>query len=292
MTKAPPLDIYPPLLNTPCPWASTRADLLALWECTSTGAITTRTSLPDGFAHDDTVHQHTFFDAADSRRHGPRDDENDMHGSLNTFGYSPYTLSYYIDAIKSLPGFGSSINSKKENRERKNNDGNGNSKWVIVSVTGTPNDVVRSYSMLCDLAAEFPRAPRVAMEVNLSCPNIFGAPPPAYTEEGLVAYLGALRCVAVGNDGEDSIIDGAIRPRPPRLPIGIKTPPYTYVGQFEAFVRGLSREESAGVVDFVVATNTLGGCLVLGSNGVEQEGPVLPGEGIGGMAARDWATSS
>ena len=41
--------------------------------------------------------------------------------------------------------------------------------------------------------------------------------------------------------------------------IGIKTPPYTYLGQFQAVVDALATAPSA--IDFVTACNTLGTCF-------------------------------
>ena len=60
------LEIYPPLLNSSSPWATTVEDIQALYDCEYTGAVTTRTSLLEGFNHDPAVHQHVFFPAGRS----------------------------------------------------------------------------------------------------------------------------------------------------------------------------------------------------------------------------------
>ena len=56
------LNIDPPLLNSASPWATTFEDIKELYNCPYTGAVTTRTSLLEGFSHDDAVHQHCFFE--------------------------------------------------------------------------------------------------------------------------------------------------------------------------------------------------------------------------------------
>lgn len=93
------------------------------------------------------------------------------------------------------------------------------------------------------------------MEINLSCPNIPGSPPPAYSAS-LTRYLAELP--------------------EPVIPIGIKTPPYTYSDQFTCLVRAL--EPFAGRISFITATNTLGSCVVY-----NEDGEAVPG-GMGGMA--------
>ncbi|KAL2411117.1 hypothetical protein ABEF95_004264 [Exophiala dermatitidis] len=55
------LKIDPPLLNSACPWATTLEDIKALYDSPYTGAVTIRTSLLEGFSHDDSIHQYTFF---------------------------------------------------------------------------------------------------------------------------------------------------------------------------------------------------------------------------------------
>jgi dihydroorotate dehydrogenase (fumarate) len=82
----------------------------------------------------------------------------------------------------------------------------------------------------------------------------------------------------------------------PRLPFGLKTPPYTHSTEFETLIGALLRSstkrspEGQCPVSFITATNTLGSCLVFSTpDGSEMEplqtGTVaLPGSGLGGMA--------
>jgi dihydroorotate dehydrogenase (fumarate) len=84
----------------------------------------------------------------------------------------------------------------------------------------------------------------------------------------------------------------------PRIPFGLKTPPYTYSSQFKELISALVRttEGVGGTVSdvsFITATNTLGSCVVFGQAGVEPGltsssvasfETVLPGSGIGGLA--------
>ncbi|KAJ2899621.1 uncharacterized protein MKZ38_002936 [Zalerion maritima] len=280
MTSPPPLVFFPPLLNAACPWATSQSDLLALWTCPSTGAITTRTSLPQGFAHDPSMHQHLFFSpVSHASKPGtlsaPEDSSSDSTSttttttttaSLNTFGYSPHTLSTYLSFLFSLP-------SPPASR-----DGNRKSKLALVSVTGDPTAVCESYRIITSSLPSAPRGMSLAMEINLSCPNIPSSPPPAYTSSGLVSFLGPLATAASAVSSESGV----------RIPIGVKTPPYTHASQFAALLDGLAAEGCARV-SFVTATNTLGGCLVLDGDGNPSEDaserkPALPGEGIGGMA--------
>ncbi|KKY33657.1 putative dihydroorotate oxidase [Diaporthe ampelina] len=115
------------------------------------------------------------------------------------------------------------------------------------------------------------------MEINLSCPNIPDKPPPAYNGDSLNSYLTALQ-------------ELASKPNVPRIPFGLKTPPYThateYVELFSA-LKSSAQQDPGGVcpVSFITATNTLGSCLVLTDPGVKvSSDPALPGLGIGGMA--------
>ena len=61
-----PLNFNPPLLNSANPWATTKEDLQALYDCPSTGALTIRTSVLGGFQHDDQIHQYRIFGNGES----------------------------------------------------------------------------------------------------------------------------------------------------------------------------------------------------------------------------------
>lgn len=108
------------------------------------------------------------------------------------------------------------------------------------------------------------------MEINLSCPNIAGKPPPAYSKEELLKYLMPL------NDA-DSGVWGTIE-------VGIKTPPYTYQTQFEELVSALlESSKDRCPISFITATNTLGSSLVL-SGSLTPTLNSSTGTGIGGLA--------
>ncbi|KAJ4006101.1 dihydroorotate dehydrogenase [Fusarium irregulare] len=262
----PQLFINPPLLNSATPWATDLKDLMGIALSPSTGAITTRTSLINGFNHQHAQHQYLFFNPASmdpdkgtsSDQTPPKDPTVEARGnlgfdddtsektrksystgSLNTLGYSPIPLDGYLDMLNEIA-------RRLPNLK----------KTFIVSVTGSPEDIQESYRRIENASRDVPFP--LAMEVNLSCPNIPGAPPPAYDGAALERYLSLL-------------------PQHPSLPIGIKTPPYTHHGQFVRVIQTL--QKAASSISFITATNTLGSCLVLQSDGSSQ----LPGTGIGGM---------
>ncbi|KAG7121235.1 hypothetical protein HYQ44_004115 [Verticillium longisporum] len=206
----PELTITPPLLNSANPWATTLEDLQAIFDSPHTAAITTRTTLLDGFEHDDAVHQYAFFSpttslASSSARQrakgesAPAINPQEHAATVNNLGYSPYPLSKYLAFLKKIH---KTVDKKSPQHL----------KPIIVSVTGTPQEIRRCYDRLDAFQDEVPNL-TIAMEINLSCPNIADAPPPAYTAAGLKAYLDVL-------------------PAAPDLPVGIKTPPYTYATQF------------------------------------------------------------
>ncbi|KAL2044347.1 hypothetical protein N7G274_003052 [Stereocaulon virgatum] len=262
--------IDPPLLNSANPWATTKADLQALYDCPYTGAITTRTSVEGGFGHNDTIHQYCFFDDKDHRvKHhsvngatqSPITTPEGSTSSLNTLGYSPISVQLYLDIISSI------IRTSETP-----------AKPVIFSVTGTPEETVSYYRLLYAaqdrLSIETAANVTFMMEINLSCPNIAGKPPPAYSKAALLEYL----------DGFSNLFSEDMESPPPLL-IGIKTPPYTYQTQFDEIISALLDhcKGDRSLITFITATNTLGNCLLLDSTAA----PALnssTGTGIGGLA--------
>ncbi|KAH7324516.1 hypothetical protein B0I35DRAFT_424366 [Stachybotrys elegans] len=248
MAPPPKLSFHPPLLNSACPWATGIEDLRQLLQCPSTGAVTTRTSLLRGFKHDDAAHRYLFFDPStgkpgfgtSSNSEPPESSPLFASASLNSLGYSPHTLNEYLDMIRELA------------RDPELSE---TGKTFIISVTGSAADVRECYDIIVLAAPSVPFP--LAVEINLSCPNIPGAPPPAYDGAALTRYLEAL-------------------PEQPSIPIGVKAPPYTYHAQFVMFIDAL--KPLASRISFVTSTNTLGSCLVL------DESTQLPGLGFGGMA--------
>ncbi|KAF8242592.1 FMN-linked oxidoreductase [Wilcoxina mikolae CBS 423.85] len=233
MPPVPRITLHPPLLNSATPWATTAEELGALYKSPYTGAVTTRTCLLHGFAHNPRFHQHTLFSTS----------------SLNTYGYSPYPLSFYLSTISTL------ITPPQK-------------KPFIISITGTPSEVAECISTITTFATQ--NNIQLYAEINLSCPNIRGKPPPAYSAEALTEYLTLL-------------------PGHPEIKIGIKTPPYTYQAQYEALISVLTVFPTT--LAFVTAVNTLGSCLHLSSPPCLEVGrsvwqPTLSSEagtGVGGL---------
>lgn len=264
------LQFEPPLLNSANPWATSKEDLQALYDCPYTGALTTRTSTTDGFDHDDMIHQYCFFHNQDQE---PKHHNLHAHlpslaksiSSINTLGYSPLSTKLYLQMIYDII-----LQSKRERP-----------KPVIFSVTGTPKDILMHYdwinSFQDQLRGEKSMQTKFFMEVNLSCPNIAGKPPPAYSKAALGEYLFELSRRA-----------GSVM-------VGIKTPPYTYQTQFDEIVSALlesAQKDQHGLcpISFITATNTLGNCLVLSKEPPNSPYTATPainsstGTGIGGLA--------
>ncbi|KAK1543364.1 dihydroorotate dehydrogenase [Colletotrichum paranaense] len=263
----PELKISPQLLNSANPWCTTLDDLRQLHACPHTGALTTRTSLLAGFAHNDASHQYAFFDPStakpsaapnSSTPEAPRSQLGPADvASLNNLGYSPLPLQTYLDFISQLP-------------EGHGHHGHHRRKLIIISVTGTPSEIAQSYALIASFSSKTTHP--LAMEINLSCPNIAAAAPPASDRAQLLAYLAAL-------------------PRDPLIPIGLKTPPYTHLAHYAELIAAL-REDATVVtpkamlkvpckISFITAVNTLGSCLLLEGG---DHNPRLPGSGLGGMA--------
>jgi len=152
----PRISVRPALLNSASPWATTSAELSALYLSPFTGAVTTRTALATGaFPHDERVHQHTFFAGS----------------SLNTYGYSPSSLASYLSWI----------------REIVRASGIPQAKPFIVSVTGAAEEVAAAVEAIADFAEN--DGVLAWAEINLSCPNIPDRPPPAYSAHAFEEYL-------------------------------------------------------------------------------------------------------
>ncbi|KAF2094772.1 FMN-linked oxidoreductase [Rhizodiscina lignyota] len=251
------IEIEPPLLNSSNPWATDFTDLEALYSCPYTGAVTTRTALIDGFAHDDSIHQYTFFDPQSHSSTPAFGKANPTQtGSLNTLGYSPLLLSEYLEIVAKLSDVLKGLSPKPKNI-----------KPIIISVTGSPLEIRRCHDAIATTQEEVDIP--LLMEINLSCPNIADKPPPAYSGERLIEYLEVLEY--------------------PMIPIGLKVPPYTYSDQFKALVDALSTCASNCKVSFITATNTLGSSLILSPIDADEDAftPTInssTGAGIGGMA--------
>lgn len=252
------LGFDPPILNSATPWATTKEELQALYDCPYTGAVTTRTSLLTGFHHDDSVHQYAFVAGCErvAVEHSPTKIPVSV-SSLNTLGYSPLSLIEYLCMV-------SEINSNERP----------NPKPFIVSVTGEPEDIVECYKRIQDASSK--SSIRILMEVNLSCPNIVGKPPPAYSRSDLRRYLDLLN----EHFNRDCTKNVTVQ-------VGIKTPPYTYQAQFDDLIMTLLEctiQYSRRPISFITATNTLGNSLILGQDNIHPMINSANGSGIGGLA--------
>lgn len=249
------IEFDPPLLNSATPWATTKQELQALYDCPYTGAVTTRTSLLTGFHHDDSVHQYAFV-AGRERVTCPTKIPVSI-SSLNTLGYSPLSLMEYLQMVSEI-----------HSNERPS------PKPFIVSVSGQPDDIVECYKRIQDISSKL--SIRMLMEVNLSCPNIAEKPPPAYSRSELKLYLDLLN---ENFDGD--------RRKNVMVPVGIKTPPYTYQTQFDDLIMTLLEctiRYSRCPISFITATNTLGNFLILGQDNTHPIINSTNGSGIGGLA--------
>ncbi|KAI0141691.1 hypothetical protein GGR57DRAFT_401654 [Xylariaceae sp. FL1272] len=258
--KPPPrLVIDPPLLNSANPWATMLEDLRQLYACPATGAVTTRTALIGGFQHDDAVHRFTFFGAGRGSKVVTRGGlgEGEKNASINSLGYSPIPLDGYLEFIRDIDG---------------DDELAGGQKTIIVSVTGTPDEVAECYCRITKLRFGGDGTKmELAMEINLSCPNIPGKPPPAYALEAMRDYVEAVSDMVKVMDDQLRKQKGDIGDY--RIPWGLKTPPYTHDGQFAMFadvVWNLAKEQG-GIcpMSFVTATNTLGSSVVFDEEGRE-----------------------
>ena len=168
-----PFHIDPPLLNSANPWATTIDDIRSLYESPYTGAVTTRTCTLNGFAHDNTIHQYTFFDPqALNSSSDPAASVNNT-GSLNTLGYSPIPLPKLVELLKGFANELSNCITGTGTFEKATRKG----KPIIISITGLPEELRRCYQVIkaayWSLISSFP----IYIEINLSCPNISGTSP-------------------------------------------------------------------------------------------------------------------
>lgn len=286
-----PLVITPPLLNSANPWCTDLGQLQELYDSPYTGAITTRTSLLRGFPHDPSVHQFAFFNPTSHAALPANADqagEPEDTGSLNTLGYSPVLLEEYLEFIKTIS---KSLPSNPV-------DGREHFKPVIISVTGSADDVVACYKLitLCQRNVRMV----LAMEINLSCPNIPGKPPPAYDTSSLLTYLKSLK-TEINRQIEEDGTSAHPHTGHTHVPIGIKAPPYTYQDQYNGLLKALrdsavaEPEHLPCPITFIASCNTLGSSLLLtpqlesSSDGQSHEVyhrtlESATGTGIGGLA--------
>ncbi|HDL5699021.1 TPA: dihydroorotate dehydrogenase [Mannheimia haemolytica] len=252
------LTFSPPLLNAPCPWCSELENLRELYACEYTGAVTTRTSMPQPYPHDWAKNQYVLFDsnAQKTASVNTQDATSLQTASLNTIGLSPNNLDTTISFVRTISNELTAPSSKP----------------FIISVFGSPEEVGECYEKIVAFQTEV-KMP-LAMEINISCPNIPGKVSPAYSAEELLPYLNALQTTLEKlNQGENA------------LPIGIKIPPFTYQNQYDELMKGLLQAVENGEnlpIAFITSTNTLGSSLLLNDGQAVLNSEV--GTGVGGMA--------
>ena len=246
-------EINPPLINSACLWASTLSDIEALYTSQYTGAVSTRTAChpTNKFPEDKSIHQHAFTSSSRgvlphpppsdpelNTTHpapGPQHDLSDV-SSVNNYGYAPLGLTQYVYMAKDL--------------ERKYPD---IVKPIIFSVTGDSRTVADCWTLLSE---HHHPSRQWCMEINLSCPNIPGKPPPAYSKQQLKQFLDELRehisryvlryTEDLARDEEERDSYWQERLLRLKIPIGIQLPPYTYAGQFDDVVEVIQNFNSEG----------------------------------------------
>jgi len=224
------ISIIPPLLNSSCAWSSDLTQLENLYDSAYTGAVTTRTAVPNGFEEDEKVHSVAFSNATLT--------------TLNSYGYSPHPLADYLSWVKMILTSPSRAHSIKP---------------FIISITASDPLTLRSMveaiqalrSNISDI--QIPgsgKTSRIAIELNTSCPNIPNATPSGYS----IASLKPLLQVLADARSNDST-----------LTIGLKLPPFIYRAQFVDVLetlKSLIRGGQLAPVSFFTCTNTLGNSLL------------------------------
>ena len=161
----------------------------------------------------------------------------DGANTINCLGYSPNTFDYYCSSLATLKS----------------------SKPAWMSISGYADQVASMLEKAGELSKSLPGG--LAVEINLSCPNIPGKPPISYDFEGMEEYLRT-----------------AIGSAPAGLAVGVKTTPYFYEQQFDGAASVLNACDN---LSFVTCINTVGNGLLID---VDSETPVLDPGSFGGLA--------
>jgi len=93
----------------------------------------------------------------------------------------------------------------------------------------------------------------IGIELNTSCPNIPGKPPPSYSIEALLPLL-----LEMKSFNQRLVLHGK-----QLMTMGVKLPPYVHSKQFEevaAAIKTVSADTST--ISFITCTNTLGSSLL------------------------------
>ncbi|KAH7916474.1 hypothetical protein BJ138DRAFT_995837 [Hygrophoropsis aurantiaca] len=250
MVKIRSIEVSPCLINCSCAWASELSQLEELYHCQYTGAVVTRTATLAGF-EEDSSHTVAFL--------------KDSLSSLNSYGYSPHPLTTYLSWIRSFLEA----------------DSNSSKPFIISISDSSPSEIATMLGLVQALRTTHQTdwKSRIAVEFNVSCPNIKGHPPPSYHFSDLKAFLDMFAKAFWADTS---------------LTIGLKLPPYVASFQFTEIIDGIraySRLDVSGKttnpIAYFTCTNTLGNSLVFselaidGGAGVNQFA-VPPG--LGGLA--------
>lgn len=234
------LVISPPFMNSSSPAASEQNQLQELFDSPYTGAVTTRTATLTGFTE---TSEHTVAFT------------NESISSVNSYGYSPRPLSAYIDYVDAILSNADETSTKP---------------FIISITSSSPISLASMLDSIQGLRTKLRdnegTMSRVGIELNTSCPNIQGSPPPAYH----LAELTPILDVLARYFRED-----------PTLVIGLKLPPYVYSTQFDDLLRGIATysrpdpsDESRRISPFafLTSTNTLGQTLFFAEQAVPLPG--------------------
>jgi dihydroorotate dehydrogenase (fumarate) len=115
----------------------------------------------------------------------------------------------------------------------------------------------------------------LAVELNTSCPNIPGHPPPAYD---IPTLTGLLQVLASSYQSDPTLI------------IGLKLAPFVHRAQMENIVEaisGLTDEQGRNPIAFLTCTNTLGGCVMFADQAKQRAGDTKDQVGAGNEVTRN-----
>ena len=191
--------------------------------------------------------------------------------TLNSYGYSPHPLSSYIRWTHSILS----------------HETNPNKPFIISITSNSAGELSRMVERLQELRQTLADCiegtpSRIAVELNTSCPNILGKPPPAYSFATLIPVL--------------EVLAQAYR-ADRTLTIGLKLAPYLASFQFEEVVRSIASfsydledDNRTNPFAFFTCTNTVGNCIFFAHQtasllaaGGEADGYAL-GPVLGGLA--------
>lgn len=149
-------------------------------------------------------------------------------------------------------------------------------KPVIISIAASDptnlRDMLRDIQLLRAKLQDRQAPCKIAVEFNLSCPNIADSAPLGYMHDSILPFAVVMR--AANKDD-------------PTLTIGCKMPPYVHQAQFTNFLQMLSylvidaNGEKRCPVSFLTSTNTLGNSLLFSSSATDRFALPTP---LGGLA--------